>query len=50
MSPRINFVNRINFINFTFSALLGPRFGARLAQPSEGARSASAFAPDHQRA
>jgi MFS family permease len=31
----------INFINFTFSALLGPRFGARLAQPSEGAEGAA---------
>jgi hypothetical protein len=28
----------INFINFTFSALLGPVFGARLVQePAEGA-------------
>jgi MFS family permease len=26
----------INFINFTFSALLGPVFGARLVQPPEG--------------
>ena len=27
----------INFINFTFSALLGPVFGSRLVQGSEGA-------------
>jgi MFS family permease len=27
----------INFINFTFSALLGPVFGARLVQASAGA-------------
>ena len=26
----------INFINFTFSALLGPVFGSRLVQVSEG--------------
>ena len=26
----------LNFINFTFSAILGPRFGARLIKPADG--------------
>jgi len=31
----------VNFINFTFSALLGPAFGARLVRVSEGSETMS---------